>query len=158
MGSLNIAEERLTNEREKNKMLLLKFEVEKKVLESKLQEDNGNALNESNNPNKIELDAATLKLQDLEHLEATESDYDLITEDELNTLTESRRNSKVFDAREETTADGLLTEQGKTNSKDVGNKTKPIGPDFIVLMIVAWLSFMVGFLMEDFLLSVYQHF
>jgi len=152
--SLNIAEESLTSEREKNKILLLKFEAEKKDLESKLQEDNVNALNEYlNNPNKIELDAAALKLQDLEHLEATESDYDLITEDELNTLTESRRNSQVVDAREEATAAELLTEQGKTNAKDVGNKTKPIRPDFIVLMIVAWLSFMVGFLMEDFLLS-----
>jgi len=141
--SLNIAEESLASEREKNKMLLLKFE-----------ENNVNALNESlNNQNKIELDAAALKLQDLEHLEATESDYDLITEDELNTLTESRRNSQVVDAREEATAAELLTEQGKTNAKDVGNKTKPIRPDFIVLMIVAWLSFMVGFLMEDFLLS-----
>ena len=76
----------------------------------------------------------------------------------MNTLTESRRNSQVVDAREEATAAELLTEQGKTNAKDVGNKTKPIRPDFIVLMIVAWLSFMVGFLMEDFLLSANQNF
>merc|ERR1719244_1060619 len=143
-------------------MLLIQFEVDKKALESKRQEAISNAVVGSkpdgsdwslDNPDNIKLDAAALKLQDLEHLEATESDYDLITEDELNTLTESRRNSQVYEA---TTTPGLLAEQGITSAEDGGNKIKTTRQDFIVLMIVAWVSFMVGCFMEDFLFSVYQ--
>jgi len=156
--SLNLAEENLTLERERNKMLLIKFEVDKKALESKLQETSDNAEVGSKsdalegsliNPENIILDAAALKLQDLEHLEATESDYDLITEDELNTLTESRRNSQVYEAT-------THTEQGITSAEDGGHKIKTTRQDFVVLMIVAWVSFMVGCFMEDFLFGVYQ--
>merc|ERR1719450_1017307 len=112
IGSLNIAEESLEIEKKKNKMLETKFGAEKEILECKLQE--ASAIidkNEADNnfietkQHLIKKDTAesTLNFQDMELSEATESDYDLIVKAELNTLTESRRNSQVFGVDNEST-------------------------------------------------------
>ena len=115
-------------------------------------------------------------LQDLQLLEATECDYDLLVkvcqgflflfiegiwqlncQAELNTLTESRRNSQADHDNSET-AEGNVNTLADLNIEVENhhadkNEMKTTRQDYTLLMIIAWISFMVGYLFED--ISVY---
>jgi len=162
--SLNTAEESLKMEREKNKILQEASEAEKNALEAKLHDaleaidlknntldEANNVLNETRN-NVINLEDGQLdiKSQDQDLLEATEADYDLLVKAELNTLTESRRHSQENNDEDKAHEglDDVEREEGTKNTE--GYKINTTRQDCTLMMIVAWIAFMVGYLMEDF--------
>ena len=76
---------------------------------------------------------------------------------ELNTLTESRRHSQANQDDNEmdevflnVLADLNIEEENQKANK---NEIKSTRQDFTLLMIIAWISFMVGYLFEN--ISVY---
>jgi len=162
--SLNTAEESLKMEREKNKILQEASEAEKNALEAKLHDaleaidlknntldEANNVLNETRN-NVINLEDGQLdiKSQDQDLLEATEADYDLLVKAELNTLTESRRHSQENND-EGKAYEGMNDVECAVGTKNTeGYKINTTRQDCTLMMIVAWIAFMIGYLMEDF--------
>merc|ERR1712106_470663 len=110
-----------------------------------------NVLNETrNNVKNLEDGQPDIKSQDQDLMEATEADYDLLVKAELNTRTESRRHSqenndkgKVYKGM-----DDVEREEGTKNTE--GYKINTTRQDCTLMMIVAWIAFMIGYLMEDF--------
>merc|ERR1712106_788274 len=139
-------------------------EAEKNALEAKLNnaleaidlqnkrlDEANNALNETRNnvinPENGQLD---IKSQDQDLLEATEADYDLLVKAELNPLTESRRHSQENndEGKAYEGLDDVEREEGTKNTE--GYKINTTRQDCTLMMIVAWIAFMIGYLMEDF--------
>merc|ERR1712106_1000158 len=107
-----------------------------------------NVLNETrNNVKHLEDGQPDIKSQDQDLLEATEADYDLLVKAELNTLTESRRHSQENND-EGVAYDNVERAEGTKNTE--GYKINTSRQDCTLMMIVAWIAFMVGYLMEDF--------
>ena len=76
---------------------------------------------------------------------------------ELNTLTESRRHSQA-EHENNVTAEAIVNTLVDLNievknQKADQNEMKTTRQDFTLLMIIGWISFMVGYLFED--ISVY---
>eukprot|EP00092_Neocalanus_flemingeri_P006535 GFUD01007045.1.p1 GENE.GFUD01007045.1~~GFUD01007045.1.p1 ORF type:complete len:448 (+),score=143.90 GFUD01007045.1:65-1345(+) len=169
--SLNTAENNLQEEKEKCKML----QKERELFDTKLREvisegnKNNNDLEEAqnllaearNNVINLEKENSNLRSQDhLQLVDAAESDYDLFIKAELNNLTESRRHSQadtdnVNEDEDEVFVNTLTAlELDMNNRENSGLETgtpenQKARHDIILLGIIAWISFMVGFCFDD---------
>eukprot|EP00091_Calanus_sinicus_P019519 TRINITY_DN4931_c0_g1_i4.p1 TRINITY_DN4931_c0_g1~~TRINITY_DN4931_c0_g1_i4.p1 ORF type:complete len:444 (-),score=147.93 TRINITY_DN4931_c0_g1_i4:96-1364(-) len=164
IDSLNTAEETIKNEREKNRALQDASKTEMEILQNSLHEAvaevdlknkslaEAQHLLDETKKNVLNLEKENLNLnsQDFKLLDAPESDYDLLVKAELNTLTESRRPSEAN--RDENETDALASNSINIQAENMkGNKTEinSTRQDLTLLMIIAWISFMVGYLIED---------
>merc|ERR1719474_210668 len=86
--------------------------------------------------------------KDIQLLEATESDYDLLVKADLDTLTESRRHSTAV-LEEEQTIENFNNTIGKSGYLQI-----VVNLDIVLLLIISCVSFMIGFVFDDF--SFYQ--
>jgi len=78
----------------------------------------------------------------------------LLIKAELNNLTESRRQSRAniedtIDEEEEMFENTLSGQQQETISMK-HSKIEPTRQDMTILVVIAWISFMLGFLFDDF--------
>jgi len=86
--------------------------------------------------------------KDIQLLEATESDYDLLVKADLDMLTESRRHSTAV-LEEEQTIENFNNIIGKSGYLQI-----VVNLDIVLLLIISCVSFMIGFVFDDF--SFYQ--
>eukprot|EP00092_Neocalanus_flemingeri_P006970 GFUD01007522.1.p1 GENE.GFUD01007522.1~~GFUD01007522.1.p1 ORF type:complete len:459 (+),score=143.29 GFUD01007522.1:95-1378(+) len=169
--SLNTAENNLQEEKQKYKILQKERELFDTKLHEAISEVNkkNNALEEAqsllaetrNNVINLEKENANLRAQDhLQLVDAAESDYDLLIKAELNNLTESRRHSQAntdnIDEDDDEVFVNTLTaleldmnKQGNLGLEAGRPENQTSRPDIILLVIVAWISFMVGFCFDD---------
>merc|ERR1719499_891 len=161
INTLNVAEENLQKEQTSNKILQESWQRETKILEDQLKEMSRENHEKSEEllSTKTLLEDMKKKSEDLENenqklkarvdkdiqlLEATESDYDLLVKADLDTLTESRRHSTAV-LEEEQKVENVDNTIGKSGYLQI-----VVNLDIVLLLIISCVSFMIGFVFNDF--------